>query len=385
MFLNHSGLNSNRRLDRSTTCGQLIWNYVRSNVILFGLVTLCLVATASSNAEENKSKLAITNIEDVDEDFRYMGEYQGMVRDANGCHQQAGLQIIALGDGQFGGMYYANGLPGTGWDRQHREPLKGKREGALLSLSSAASQKRVELVNGRPTIYDGGRIIGELKKVHRKSPTLGMPAPPNALTLFDGHDTNAFKNGRMTEDGLLIEGTELLSRFRDFTMHAEFCLPYMPHARGQGRSNSGFYLQSSYEVQVLDSFGLEGIENECGALYRYRRPSQNMCLPPLQWQTYDITFRSPRFDALGNKVCNGRITVLHNGVAVHDNFEIQRKTGAGKPESAMLRPIKFQDHSNPVRYRNIWLIDLRPADNVFVTNESVTRSGESKESLPVPN
>ena len=141
-------------------------------------------------------------------------------------------------------------------------------------------------------------------------------------------------------------------------MHAEFRLPYMPHARGQNRSNSGFYLLSSYEVQVLDSFGLEGIKNECGALYRYKQPDINMCLPPLQWQTYDITFRSPTFDAAGNKLCNARITVLHNGVAVHNNFEVERKTGAGKPESPAPRPIKLQDHSNPVRYRNIWLIDL---------------------------
>jgi uncharacterized protein Usg len=110
---------------------------------------------------------------------------------------------------------------------------------------------------------------------------------------------------------------------------------------------------------MLDSFALEGSENECGSLYRMRRPDQNMCLPPLAWQTYDLTFRSPRFDAYGTKVQNAVVTVLHNGVVVHDHVAIENKTGAGKAESPVLWPIKLQDHGNPVRYRNIWLIDLQ--------------------------
>jgi hypothetical protein len=325
--------------------------------ILLSLTTCVLLESLATAQQQNKSKLAITSLEDVDDDFRFMGEYQGQVRTPDRMKYPVGLQIVALGDGNFSGMYYSCGLPGTGWNKTDREKLEGKREGALLTLEGETT--RVEMINSSPMIYDrAGAIIGELYKVHRQSPTLGVPAPPNAYTLFDGVHTNAFKDAEMTDDGLMKEGTELLSRFRDFTLHAEYRLPYMPYARGQGRANSGIYLQSSYEVQVLDSFGLEGIENECGALYRYKRPDQNMCLPPLQWQTYDLTFRSPRFDGCGNKIQNARITVLHNGVAVHDDFEVERKTGAGKQESDQLWPIKFQDHSNPVRFRNIWLIDL---------------------------
>lgn len=320
-------------------------------------LSICLPGQATA-ADENQQRLAITSLDEVDDDFRYMGEYQGQVHAADGSQSKIGLQVVALGDGQFSGMHYASGLPGTGWNRLDRKQLGGSRAGALLTLEGDGV--RVEITgDGHAMVLDeSGAVMGEIPKVQRQSPTLGMPAPPNALTLFDGMHTNAFKNGKMTEDGLLAEGTELLSTYRDFTLHAEYRLPYMPYARGQGRANSGFYLQSSYEVQVLDSFGLEGIENECGALYRYKRPDQNMCLPPLQWQTYDLTFRSPRFDRCGNKIQNARITVLHNGVAVHDDFEIERKTGAGQPEADILRPIKLQDHSNPVRFRNIWLIDL---------------------------
>ena len=337
----------------------------RSTLVLAVLFANTLLA----QEKENRKKFAVVDIANVDRDFGYAGEYEGQV-DKDGVKQPVGLQIIAMGDREFGGMYYQGGLPGTGWNGVERETIKGNRAGDLLSLES--DNAKFEIVNCGLSVYSkDGRINGELSKVHRESPTLGMPAPSNAYTLFDGHDTAAFVNGKMTDDGLLIEGTELVSRFRDFTLHAEYRLPYMPYARGQDRANSGFYLQSSYEVQVLDSFGLEGVENQCGALYRYHRPDQNMCLPPLQWQTYDMTFRSPKFDSAGNKIQNARITLLHNGVVVHNDFEVERKTGAGKPEADTDRPIKFQNHSNPVRYRNIWLIDLAKQTPAMASNENV--------------
>lgn len=335
-------------------------------LILSMLLVLLVMTVGPADAQENKARITITDLADVDDDFHLMGEFQGMVRSANGSHCPVGLQVVALGDGEFSGMHYECGLPGTGWNKEDRTELTGKRDGDMLILEGDGVRYEVTK-EGATSTDEAGLSAGTLKKVHRVSPTMGMRAPANAYTLFDGTDTNVFKDGKMTDDGLLIEGTELIPRFRDFTLHAEYRLPYMPFARGQARSNSGFYLQSSYEVQVLDSFGLEGIENECGALYRYKRPDQNMCLPPLQWQTYDLTFRSPRFDSDGNKIQNARITVLHNGVAVHDDFEIERKTGAGKKETPVLHPIKFQDHSNPVRFRNMWLIDLEHPVPVHAT------------------
>ena len=336
-------------------------------ILAWNLLVTTAFATNATAQEENKvdKKFAATRWKDVDDDFHLMGEYQSLVRD--GCGGAAmGLQVVARGNGKFIGVRYPGGLPGTGWNRSGREELSGQRSGDVVTL--AGNITTVEVRRGSATLLNkNGRPSSHLTKVHRQSPTLGMAAPANAYTLFDGNDLQQFKGGALSEEGWLKEGTELKSKFRDYTLHLEFRLPYMPYASGQGRSNSGIYLQSSYEVQVLDSFGLEGVENECGALYRYRRPDVNMCLPPLSWQTYDLTFYAPRYDASGNKIQNARITVLHNGVAVHNNFEIERKTGAGKQETGELWPTKLQDHGNPVRFRNIWLIDLENASSGHFT------------------
>ncbi|MEQ9071070.1 MAG: DUF1080 domain-containing protein, partial [Gimesia chilikensis] len=140
--------------------------------------------------------------------------------------------------------------------------------------------------------------------------------------------------------------------------HLEFQLPFMPQARGQGRSNSGCYVLGRYEVQILDSFGLEGKDNECGGIYKVGAPSVNMCFPPLAWQTYDIDFTSAKYDDEGNKTAKARITVKHNGVTVNDDREIDEPTpgGTNKDES-VAGPLFLQNHSNPVRFRNIWVIE----------------------------
>ncbi|HUG91705.1 MAG TPA: DUF1080 domain-containing protein [Planctomycetaceae bacterium] len=319
-------------------------------------------AAGSSRGQDERAsdprRLAILNPAEGGPDFADQGEYAGQVfvRDGNAWRTRpSGLQVAALGDGQFLGVLYAGGLPGAGWDRSERLPLGGSRTASGVELEGDGTY--VTIAGGTAKLASGRRLlVGELRKVHRASPTLGLRGPAGARVLFDGTSTGRLRAGRMASDGLLMEGAEFATP-RDFSLHVEFLLPYMPQARGQGRANSGVYLQSRYEVQILDSFALEGAENECGALYRQRRPSVNMCLPPLVWQTYDIDFTSPRFDARGAKVRNARLTVRHNGTVIHDNVEVLAKTGAGATEGASVLPTKLQDHGNPVRFRNVWLVD----------------------------
>jgi hypothetical protein len=142
-------------------------------------------------------------------------------------------------------------------------------------------------------------------------------------------------------------------------MHVEFLLPYRPAARSQGRGNSGFYQVEMYEVQILDSFGLDGKNNECGGVYQKLDPSLNMCLPPLVWQTYDVDFTNAVMED-GKKTKNARITLRHNGVVVHDDREINGKTGGSRPDpEGTPGPILLQGHGNPLQFRNIWVIEKK--------------------------
>ena len=115
------------------------------------------------------------------------------------------------------------------------------------------------------------------------------------MVLFDGTTAENFIDGTLLPDKNLLSEATSKQKFGDYTLHVEFRLSYMPEARGQARSNSGVYLHDCYEIQVLDSFGLEGENNECGGFYHLRKPDVNMCFPPLTWQTYDVDFTAPKY------------------------------------------------------------------------------------------
>ena len=129
----------------------------------------------------------------------------------------------------------------------------------------------------------------------------------------------------------------------------------MPQSSGQGRGNSGVYVQSRYEVQVLDSFGLERKDNECGGIYQVSNPKVNMCFPPLAWQTYDIDFTAAKWDG-DKKVAPAKITVVHNGVPIHKDLELPKHTPGRHKEGPEPDALFLQDHSNPVVFRNVWVM-----------------------------
>jgi hypothetical protein len=300
---------------------------------------------------------AYTDPEKADADFAYQGEYTGEIATDDG-KVKIGAQIIALGKGTFRSVSYVGGLPGDGWNGKEKSAYEGELKDGVVVFDGDLGHG--ELKDGVLTVEaKKANAKGNLKKVHRKSPTLGQKPPEGAVVLFDGTSVDGWKGGKMTDDGLLMQGTTSEKTFGSHKLHIEFRLPYQPEDRGQGRGNSGIYFQGRYEVQMLDSFGLEGKQNECGGIYSVAEPDVNMCFPPLSWQTYDADFTAAKYDDNGKLVANPRITVKHNGVVIHDDVELpgDRNTTAAPlkagPESG---PVFLQNHGNPVRYRNIWVL-----------------------------
>ncbi len=302
---------------------------------------------------------AYTDPAEAGPDFAIQGEYTGSVETDTGPDSR-GVQIIALGDGKFRAVAFHGGLPGAGWDKQPTHSTDGEMKDGVAIFKSDDSAITGEVKDGLIAIKDGeGKVHATLKKVCRESPTLGAKPPAGAVVLFDGTTPDHFEGGRMTPDGLLMEGVTSKQKFQSFTLHLEFRTPFQPWARGQGRGNSGFYAQGRYEVQILDSFGLPGENNECGGIYGIRKPDVNMCLPPLAWQTYDVDYTAAEYQD-GKKVNDARMTVRHNGVVIHENVALPHATTAAPvkdgPESG---PIYLQNHGNPLRFRNIWLVEKK--------------------------
>lgn len=302
-------------------------------------------ATAQPKAPEPPTYLTV---ETAGQDFSLQGEYSS---------GKIGANVIALGEGNFRLVLFQGGLPGDGWDRSPKTEFAGRRTGEVVSFEGVP-ETRLTKDGLALTMPDQGRT-SILKRIVRHSPTEGLAAPQNAIVLFDGKNAEAWVDGKVDERGLLAANTKTKQAFRSFRLHIEFLLPFKPLGRGQSRANSGVYLQHRYEVQVLDSFGLKGLDNECGGIYKNSAPSVNMCYPPLQWQTYDVDFTAAEFDADGKKTADAVVTVTHNGVIVQDKLALRGATpgGAFKTEVPAPGPIYLQGHGNPVFYRNIWVVE----------------------------
>lgn len=207
----------------------------------------------------------------------------------------------------------------------------------------------------------------ELKRVMKGSPTLGKKPPEDAVVLMDGTSMDAWVVRPYWQ---LIGGNAMGMRTSSITTkeefgsaqyHIEFKTPFMPEETpgSQGRGNSGVYLMGRYEVQVLDSFTEEPRDNYCGGIYKKAVPLVNACLPPEEWQTYDITFHAPEYDASGKKTKDAVISVVHNGKVIHDNVVLPDVTPGGvSGEEAPVGVLMFQDHSDDVNFRNVWVKPL---------------------------
>lgn len=237
---------------------------------------------------------------------------------------------------------------------------------AIITLTSCASQQASEWA-----VHDESRPAAPVI-----TPGKTNDAPPSdAIVLFDGTDLSAWKSGKDDSDAKWkVQGgymevvpktgeIETRQSFGSCQLHVEWQAPQSAQGTSQGRSNSGVFLMSKYEVQVLDSYNnATYADGQAAAIYGQKPPLVNACRKPGQWQTYDIVFHAPVFE--GDKVVKpATVTVLHNGVLVQDHWQIQGTTfhkikSSYEPHADKL-PLKLQDHGNPIRFRNIW---IRPLD-----------------------
>ena len=290
-----------------------------------GCLSLFL-ALLPAHAEEKQRPKAWTDPKTAtaeDPDFLIQGEYRD---------ETMGAQVVALGGGLLDVYILEGGLPGAGW-----EPGKARTKISGASLDGAAGARdearttTVTISAGTLTLIwpDGKSHV--LKRVERQSPTLGAAPPEGAVVLFDGTNSDSWENGKVVDGHLQATNVTSKRTFGDYRLHLEFRTPYMPAARGQGRGNSGIYHGGRWETQILDSFGLEGRDNETGGIYSVAKPRLNMCLPPLAWQTYDVDLTAARFDAEGKRTAWPRITVKLNGVTVHEDLELAKDFTASAP------------------------------------------------------
>lgn len=305
---------------------------------------------------------------------KVMGNWQGQWKTDEGQEGKLAAKIAALGDGKYKGVMIVTNEEGESVSDFSAESADGK---ATCKGKHGEGEKEVEWtgsIEGETfTIpFKGKQVAGTavLKRVELKSPTLGQSPPDGAVVLFDGANLDKWKARNGNEAGWTVEGG--VARIKPGTgdivakdphgaikLHVEFRTPFMPKARGQGRGNSGVYLQGRYEVQVLDSFGEPARDNEAGGLYSVATPKKNASLPPGEWQTYDITFHPPTYDGDTLKT-PAKLTVVYNGEVIHDDVTVGKITPGGIA-SDMKSPggLLLQDHGNLVEYRNIWYVPIK--------------------------
>ncbi|MET9878812.1 family 16 glycoside hydrolase [Actinacidiphila glaucinigra] len=284
-----------------------------------------------------------------DVDAPKKGTYDVGLRYANGPHPFTGTKTIGVSVN--GGQPLRTSLPSTGaWNRW------------------STRSERLELRKGRNTITytygpeDTGHVNLDMIEVRRPGGRIDLFSGGSVATAWQHTDGRSVEWPHTAEDSIEVCCGDIRTKqaFGDFRLHAEFRVPKLPDdVTGQDRGNSGIYLQDRYELQILDSFGVEQLaSNEAASIYNKKAADLNAATAPETWQTYDIVFRAARFDAEGKKTDDARITVVWNGETVHDDVAVDGPTGGGDAESAAAGAIRLQDHGNKVRFRNLWIEPL---------------------------
>jgi len=206
-------------------------------------------------------------------------------------------------------------------------------------------------------------VIADIENFHRPDDATQLVGDDGHVMVPDpGPKTNwSFDKGELTASSS-IKGDCMLSpkAYGDMLMHVEFNCNDNPTLGVENNGNSGVYIQQRYELQIQNAYGITEADFKPtygGSIYRMKKPDKLVSKPAGEWQTYDIVFRAARYDG-EKKTQNARITVYQNGVLIHDDYEIKRKTGAGSAEGADPLPTKLQGHGNPVRFRNVWVKEL---------------------------
>ncbi len=283
----------------------------------------------------------------------WIGEYEGTEVSEG---SKLGLHLTVLPEDLPVGRVFQRGLPATGWKQGDSILIEGRKGEGYWQLEGHGYKVFIA-ENQMSVAHEDGRRW-RLQKIRRSGVTMHRKPPPNAIVLFSqSGEPNQLEKVQIDESGALAVGAETAFPVQAFEMHLEFRVPVMAGQKGQQRGNSGIYIQQRYEVQILDSFGLEPTFDGCASLYRQRSPDINCSLAPGEWQTYDLYFEPPVWSDDGHtKLVPARISVIHNGVPVHYRQSLKAKTGAGQPEGPIPLPIRFQDHGDPVLFRNVWLV-----------------------------
>lgn len=367
----------------------------------FTVLTLCLLAalpgeTPAQTLDKAAEAAAIKlfDAQSIGVELKLQGEYVGKDE-----QKAVGVQVVARGDKSFHALVLEGGLPGEGWNGGPYGLLESgslsERGAEFRSLTDNVTSAVLN-ANGL-TLKRGDRTL-QLKRVERKSKTLGLQPPAGAIVLFGGKDPNleAFEERKDIEgqtvplmfQGNMMAGAVTKRRFRDYTLHVEFMTGWEPQNIPWRRADAGIYMLSRYEVAIGDSFGFDfdlsgatspirpqflkdtnasskfpevkqrAAPRVCGSVFTYQSKVPNATLPPLVWQTLDIEFNAPRFDDDGKKTSKAVISVKLNGHQTVEQLEVNGPTPHGfkGPETAD-GPIWFEAFGRRVLYRNIWVVE----------------------------